>query len=85
MNIAIFFEIKQHSDEECTFKPSINNYSGTALERTSFEERNRKFQSRMNRTHDRQKSEAKEVFDPQTGKPLFHPATGRAPAQDVIR
>jgi len=74
----------QKMDEECTFKPTINNYSGTSIEKTSFEERNRRFQSRLARLQEgvRQKAEVKETFDSQTGKPLFYPSTGRAPTAD---
>jgi len=46
----------------------------------SFEERNKKFVQRSKKIEEINKH--KERYDPKTGKPLFHPQTGRGPAGD---
>jgi len=65
---------------ECTFKPQTNNYMGSPLANTTFEQRSKKFEDRLERiNYVRQMKQENEVFDPQTGEPLFQPKVGRAP------
>jgi len=71
-------QVARHLDDECTFTPSINNYGQTPVTKMSFEERNKKFVQRSKKIEEINKH--KERYDPKTGKPLFHPQTGRGPA-----
>lgn len=65
---------------ECTFKPQTNNYMGSPLANTTFEQRSKKFEDRLERiNYVRQMKQENEIFDPQTGEPLFQPKVGRAP------
>jgi len=76
---------KSHSrmlSPECTFKPATNSYLGSPLANTTFEQRSKKFEDRLDRiNYIRQAKQEAEVFDPETGEPLFHPKIGRAPKQ----
>ncbi len=72
--------ISRHLDDECTFTPSINSHQ-SPVTRMSFEERNKKFVQRSKKIEEINKH--KERYDPKTGKPLFQPQTGRAPAGEV--
>ncbi len=76
---------KQHSDQECTFRPSINKPKKTArvslIERSAEKARHmaQQRQSESENRPMRTMSVSSQEIDPETGKQLFVPSVGRAP------